>query len=219
MKVINLKKCPSTQAYLTNFISKFPEFISGSTLVTTEHQTSGFGRKGNHWEFFPGSLAVSFTLRKSQYEYLTPLAIGVSCAEFFQLKKKNITLKWPNDLMDRDHKKVGGIICQQSGDIIVCGLGLNLNQKNVLWSSIDIHENPKSIAIELYNYLLNNKLSYEEIIKRWNQFCCHINQEVEIIDANKKTFGKFIGIDQNGSAQIDNTLEIKTISSGSLFLR
>ena len=64
MKVINLKKCPSTQAYLTNLITKFPEFISEPTLVTTEKQTSGFGRKGNDWEFYSGSLAMSFSSKK-----------------------------------------------------------------------------------------------------------------------------------------------------------
>ena len=217
MKVINLKKCPSTQAYLTNLITKFPEFISGPTLVTTEKQTSGFGRKGNDWEFYSGSLAISFSLKKEVYEHLTPIAIGVYCAQFFKTKGVTLGLKWPNDLMDESFQKVGGIICQQAGEYVVCGVGINLNQKDISWSTIELDESPGDLAKELYDFILNQNSSSKEIIKSWNELCCHLNKNVQIIDANLTANGKFIGIDHNGSAQIDNTLEIKTISSGSLF--
>tara|TARA_B100000925_G_scaffold226776_1_gene175242 strand:+ start:1117 stop:1773 length:657 start_codon:yes stop_codon:yes gene_type:complete len=217
MKVINLKKCPSTQAYLTNLIAKFPKLISGPTLVTAKQQTSGFGRKGNDWEFFSGSLAMSFSLKKDDYEHLTPIAIGVYCAEFFKTKGISLTLKWPNDLLNENSQKVGGIICQQAGDFVVCGVGVNLNQKNIPWSSIELNDSPESLAEELYDFILNQNSDSKKIVKSWNGFCCHLNKNVRIIDANLTVNGKFIGIDFNGSAQIDNTLEIKTISSGSLF--
>jgi biotin-[acetyl-CoA-carboxylase] ligase BirA-like protein len=217
MKVINLKKCPSTQAYLTNFISKFPELISGSTLVTTEHQTSGFGRKGNDWKFFSGSLAMSFTLEKNTYNHLTPLAIGIFCCEFFKTKKITLSLKWPNDLMNTNSEKVGGIICQQADQLVVCGLGINLNQKDIEWSSVDINEKSPSLAKDLYSYILDKNYDTKTIIDSWNKLCCHQGKQVQIIDANSKSQGRFIGVDSNGSAQLDNTLEIKTISSGSLF--
>ena len=69
------------------------------------------------------------------------------------------------------------------------------------------------------NFIINNALKHNDIIEQWASFCCHLNREVEVIDSTHKTFGKFIGIDKNGSALIDNTFEIKTISSGSLFFR
>ena len=144
MKVINLKKCPSTQAYLTNFIAKFPEFISGPTLVTTQDQSSGFGRKGNDWEFYSGSLAMSFTLKKSTYNHLTPLAVGLFCVKFFSTKNILLRLKWHNDLMNEDSKKIGGIICQQVEDYIVCGVGINLNQGDISWGSIKVNEGARN---------------------------------------------------------------------------
>ena len=219
MKVINLKKCPSTQAYLTNFISKFPEFISGPMLVMTQDQPSGFGRRGNDWEFYSGSLAMSFILKKLTYEHLTPLAVGLSCVNLFNTKNITLRLKWPNDLMNKESQKIGGIICQQVDDYIVCGVGINFNQTDISWGSIKVDERPQKIAEDLYEYILSNTLEPKDVIEQWVASCCHINQEVEVIDSAHKTFGKFVGIDKNGSALIDNTLEIKAISSGSLFFR
>ena len=36
-----------------------------------------------------------------------------------------------NDLMNEDSQKIGGIICQQVDDYIVCGVGINLNQTDI----------------------------------------------------------------------------------------
>ena len=43
MQVINLKKCPSTQSYLINLLTKFEKFKDQLVLVSTEEQTQGFG--------------------------------------------------------------------------------------------------------------------------------------------------------------------------------
>ena len=119
--------------------------------------------------------------------------------------------------MNENSQKVGGIICQQADEYVVCGVGINLNQKEISWSTIELDESPTNLAEELYNFILNQNPDIKNIIKKWNGLCCHLNKSVQIIDANLTANGKFVGIDQNGSAQIDNTLEIKIISSGSLF--
>jgi BirA family biotin operon repressor/biotin-[acetyl-CoA-carboxylase] ligase len=49
-----------------------------------------------------------------------PLTVGVAMAETV-----DCSLKWPNDLV-RDDAKLGGILVEASGDVVVAGVGLNL---------------------------------------------------------------------------------------------
>ena len=53
---------------------------------------------------------------------LVPLAAGWSVCEGVD---RRIRLKWPNDVL-LDGAKVGGILVEASGDLVVAGLGLNL---------------------------------------------------------------------------------------------
>ena len=220
MQVINLKKCPSTQGYLINLIKKFPNMAKGPTLVQSDEQTAGYGRKGNQWLHQKNSLAISFTLPQKKYQFFTPIFLAAAIKEFLDRHSCHLSLKWPNDLYNED-KKVGGLICQQVDEHIVCGLGINLKlngQASTDWGYIDLKIPAQKIAVDLYNFLLTYNLEKKVIKDHWESYCFHLNKKVLIKDHKFSIQGKFIGIDENGSALIDNSLEIKTISSGSLFL-
>ena len=220
MQVINLKKCPSTQGYLINLIKKFPKLAKGPTLVQSDEQTEGYGRKGNQWVHQKDSLAISFTLPQKKYQFFTPIFLAVAIKEFLDGHNCHLTLKWPNDLCNED-KKIGGLICQQVDEQIVCGLGINL-KLNVEapdnWGHIELKTPIRKITSDLYHFLLSYNLDTKVIKDRWESYCFHQNKKVLIKDHDFSTQGTFVGIDENGSALIDNSLEIKTISTGSLFL-
>ena len=69
----------------------------------------------------------------------------------------------PNDLMNENSKKVGGIICQQAGDLVVCGVGINLNQKDSHWSSIEFDESPERLQ-KIYMILFLIKTQIQKIL-------------------------------------------------------
>lgn len=90
-------------------------------LVVADRQTSGRGRSGSGWVNAPQAAAISLCFSPPSHPLTTiPLTAGVAAAEVTGAK-----LKWPNDLI-LDGSKVGGILSETSGDLVVVGLGLNI---------------------------------------------------------------------------------------------
>jgi len=112
----------------------------GQVLVT-EEQTAGRGRLGRSWVSQPGAaLTFSVLLRPSAVpaehpDWLPlppertgwlPLLTGVAVARGVRVASGlPATLKWPNDVLI-DGRKLGGILAEQSGDVVVIGIGINV---------------------------------------------------------------------------------------------
>ncbi len=108
-----------------------PEF----TVVATTTQTAGRGRLGRTWQAPPGtSLAVSVLLHPQQehlhndlYGWLPLIAgLAMSRAVSHVLPGRDVSLKWPNDVLI-ETKKVSGLLCElmPTGSVVV-GAGVNL---------------------------------------------------------------------------------------------
>jgi BirA family transcriptional regulator, biotin operon repressor / biotin---[acetyl-CoA-carboxylase] ligase len=102
----------------------------GQVLVA-EEQTAGRGRMGRSWVSQPGAaLTFSVLLRPAAippgcYGWL-PLLTGIAVATAVRsVAGVEATLKWPNDVLV-DDRKLAGILAEQSGDIVVVGIGLNV---------------------------------------------------------------------------------------------
>lgn len=231
MKQVHLNLCDSTQNYLKiHFATLKDEDLD--LLISCEKQSNGYGRNGNQWFHYEEALAFSFSLKPNSIYSLTSLEIGVLICEFFESKyKKNIFLKWPNDLMLDPFKKCGGIIIHSQGesDALIVGVGLNLSQGNVfpisdqyehsfLFSNNIFTEDFKKRMPELiYNYILENRLSAKEVLTQFNQKCIHLNLPVEYEKNGEKFIGEFIGLGENGEAKIQNSKnQMEKIISGNL---
>lgn len=219
MQHFKLQSCSSTQDYLKGKISTVGNSFC---LVSTQSQTQGKGRNGNLWKQFNNSLAFSFLLKPNQVVTLTSLEISVLLTEYF---KKNILLKWPNDLLI-DRNKCGGILCNIIDDIVIVGIGINLGRIEKSSSkfklppaSIDSErvlgtDEFHSIPEEIYSYIINNRINSEQVIDRWTSLCAHLNSEV-FIDSQ---LGIFKGVGSNGEALLKiNDNKTQSIWSGSLF--
>jgi BirA family transcriptional regulator, biotin operon repressor / biotin---[acetyl-CoA-carboxylase] ligase len=94
-------------------------------LVVAGRQTEGRGRSQRAWESAPRAMAASLALRPT-WDLgswpLIPLVAGLAAAETLD---GDVTLKWPNDLLIGEDK-VGGILVEGSGGVLVVGCGLNL---------------------------------------------------------------------------------------------
>ena len=102
----------------------------GQVLVA-EEQTAGRGRMGRPWVSHPGaSLTFSVLLRPaaipaSRRGWL-PLLTGVSVAVAVrEVSAVAAVLKWPNDVLVGP-RKLAGILAEQSGDLVVIGIGINV---------------------------------------------------------------------------------------------
>jgi biotin-[acetyl-CoA-carboxylase] ligase BirA-like protein len=102
------------------------------TVLVAEHQMSGRGRLDRTWTSPPrAGLTVSFLLRPdvpAARRGWLPLLTGVALAESVaEVSGVLPSLKWPNDLLAGDGRKLAGILAESSGPAVVVGTGLNVS--------------------------------------------------------------------------------------------
>jgi len=102
------------------------------SALVAEHQEAGRGRFDRSWVSPPrAGLTFSVLLRPdvpvTEWGWL-PLLSGVAVAEAVQAKTGlALGLKWPNDLLAGDGRKLAGILAQTAGEAVVVGIGLNVD--------------------------------------------------------------------------------------------
>ena len=223
MKHLHLKECQSTFSELKKHIDY------GSVLVSTQLQTGGRGRGNNSWDFFKNSVAMSFNILPHKERTLTALEIGILITQFFSKNFSiNLSLKWPNDII-KNNKKVGGILIESFADHLLVGIGLNtilddsetFNDYKVSAGVIFDDNNSfsrESLCYELATYIHSNRIKEASQVKvLYDKICFHINKKIEIYDGDN-IIGIFKGINKDGSAIIENDIELKNVYSGSLRL-
>ena len=107
------------------------ETPEGAVLVA-EHQVAGRGRLDRVWTSPPrAGITVSFLLRPdvpAARRGWLPLLTGVALAEAVgEVTGVRASLKWPNDLLAGDGRKLAGILAEGSGTAVVVGVGLNVS--------------------------------------------------------------------------------------------
>lgn len=202
---------------------KWPE----GTVIIAKEQFAGRGQRGNTWESKPFSnLTVSYILYPKlqfpQEQFLLIQMVSLGIKDFLShLTLKNVTIKWPNDIMVND-KKIAGILIQNSisrnqFNYSIVGIGLNVNQ-TVFPDNIG---NPTSLENEgVVNNDLNsvlNTLSFF-IEKRYMQLKSRKHEKIEedylfslyrknikssFKDMNNYFFeGKIIDVNEKGQLRI-----------------
>jgi BirA family transcriptional regulator, biotin operon repressor / biotin---[acetyl-CoA-carboxylase] ligase len=102
------------------------------TVLIAEHQVTGRGRLDRVWTSPPrAGLTLSLLLRPdvpAARRGWLPLLTGVALAESVRgVTGVQVSLKWPNDLLAGDGRKLAGILAESSGGAVVVGVGLNVS--------------------------------------------------------------------------------------------
>jgi BirA family biotin operon repressor/biotin-[acetyl-CoA-carboxylase] ligase len=102
------------------------------SVLVAEHQRAGRGRFDRSWSSPPrAGLTFSVLLRPpvpmAEWGWL-PLLAGVALREAVTGVTGLATgLKWPNDLLAEDGRKLAGLLAQTAGPMVVVGIGLNVS--------------------------------------------------------------------------------------------
>jgi biotin-[acetyl-CoA-carboxylase] ligase BirA-like protein len=119
----------STNAAL---VAAAAEDVPEGAVLIAEHQVTGRGRLDRVWTSPPrAGLTLSLLLRPdvpAARRGWLPLLTGVALAETVRgVTGVQVSLKWPNDLLAGDGRKLAGILAESSGAAVVVGVGLNVS--------------------------------------------------------------------------------------------
>lgn len=219
------------------------ENVTEGTVVITESQTEGRGRRGRNWvsPFGMGlyfSIILKPVLPVAKLPRMTIL-IGVAIAN--ALKKFNIfpQLKWPNDII-LNEKKIGGVLSELfvEGDIakyVVVGVGLNVHTR-----SDDFPEEIRKIAGSIftetgksfsrlkiltaclseidnaYKFFVKNSGDLGEFAHSWNEIAWKKGEEVLITTGKEKELCKIIGLREDGVLLVEQGKKLKEVFVGEI---
>lgn len=128
-----LEHTGSTQQVVLESAAARPQDWPHLRAVATLDQRTGRGRRGRDWTTPAGTaLSVSVVLRpRVPFQHVSWVTLIAAAALAAELGRRGLpaTVKWPNDVLAPDGRKLCGILAgvlpDQSG--IVLGLGLNLD--------------------------------------------------------------------------------------------
>jgi BirA family biotin operon repressor/biotin-[acetyl-CoA-carboxylase] ligase len=119
--------------------------VAEGVVAVAEHQSAGRGRLGRRWEAPSGAnLLVSVLLRPplpAELRHLASAVVGLAAIDAAAPLGLELGLKWPNDILAGDGRKLAGVLAEADltpdppGDRpteglqapIVVGIGINVN--------------------------------------------------------------------------------------------
>jgi BirA family biotin operon repressor/biotin-[acetyl-CoA-carboxylase] ligase len=167
----------STQIYLIEAIKN--KVLHAPIAVIAETQEAGVGSRENTWIGGEGNFFVSIALSLDSLPKDLPL--GSASIYFSYIMKEvlnalemNVWLKWPNDFYQAN-QKVGGTITQKIGNVLVCGIGVNLSSSPQDYASLAGKVSPRKL-LDTYLSALEKTPTWKQVFSRFEiEFCLSKN--------------------------------------------
>jgi BirA family biotin operon repressor/biotin-[acetyl-CoA-carboxylase] ligase len=167
LEILYFDTLDSTQKHLSTLVEL--SLIQGETAVVASRQTKGIGSRNNVWQGYEGSLFFSCALNVNNIAKDIPihaysLYFGYIIKECIAKYKKEVWLKWPNDIYLQSDK-VGGIITQKKENFFIVGLGLNL-VTNSHYQGLELKIEKNTLVEDIVKSLINRR-SWKEIFSKY----------------------------------------------------
>lgn len=226
-------------------------------LILTEQQTAGRGRGAHQWFSDAGALTFSLVLdvdaipaaERSLISIATGIAVRKTLEEALDAiqqpeqgigRRRNVMVKWPNDVMI-DDRKVCGVLTELASDAnqvsVVIGVGINVNNSLVSLPA-EIQSKATSIfdicgqTVDLSELLIRLLLAIQEscnrllndqtgLIQELNQHHLLTDKLVSVdlasIDLGSEIFtGPCVGVDDAGCLLLKSPTGVRRIVAGSI---
>ena len=224
MKIIKLDTINSTNSYLRELA--IHQDVDNFTVVSAKHQSEGKGQIDKKWITEPNKNLTFSILIKEKYQiqhkkYIN-IAVSLALHDWFTQKKiKNLSIKWPNDIM-AGSKKLSGILIETMirGSKIyhtVIGIGINVNQQQFSSdiksaSSLSLESN-KTFDLDLLLLeilpIIQNRIQdflngkFKELDKAYSKLLYRKDTPSDFVDNQGNRFvGSITGISQDGNLLI-----------------
>jgi BirA family biotin operon repressor/biotin-[acetyl-CoA-carboxylase] ligase len=186
-------------------------------VVLAESQTQGRGRRGRNWESPQGNLYFSVLLENTR-DPLLPLRAGLALAEATQVG----LLKWPNDLLAPDGRKLGGVLIEAENERAFLGVGLNVRVAPL----------PNSAALEEFRQVHRAQLladflwslekwlakENETVLAAWSERNMTLGRKVVVWTGKEIIVGMAISLGSKGELLIRTEKGIRAVAAGDVSL-
>ena len=228
---IHFQEIDSTNNYLKNGY----RLLNNFTFCSADFQSHGKGRNDRVWTSEPGeNLMFSYLIKDESLLKHAPIISLLNAVEVAKAletyKIKDVSIKWPNDVLIGD-KKVCGILAEgKLPEYLVVGTGINVNQKSF---PNDLRRPATSLCLELKQDVsvdeLRNKL-FNQIVSSLSNlnldssldyFIKHnylLGKRVKAMFDNQEFIGEVVGIDDSFCLQIKSRDILLHIDSGEIEL-
>lgn len=199
------------------------------TLVLTERQEAGRGRRGQAWHCPAGEgIACSLVIRPTEPAALWPrlaLAAGLGVAEGLARLGVHADLKWPNDLQIQG-RKLGGILTEVAGgEAVICGVGLNVSvtdfptglqtpATSLLLATGRLFDREEVLAVVVPAVLQRCReigVGFSELCQAWSQRSSLNGEKVTLQTAAGGKTGTVTGIGSSGELLLETEQGIESI--------
>lgn len=190
------------------------EADSGSIYIA-ESQTKGRGRGAHQWTCPAGEgLLFSLVLDPDagpQFYYRMSLAVGMAIVAVTREMGLETEMKWPNDIYLGD-KKLGGILIETADEMLVVGVGLNVN---IQLFPVELVDKATSLSIATGEQVNREKLlsrlvqsicqdgsligqSFPKLLERVQDCLYMKNEVVRMTVPEGELIGTVLGLSENG---------------------
>lgn len=229
-RIIFLKEINSTNIYA----KELPKTsITSGIVILADHQSGGLGRRKRSWLDEPGAnILCSIVLTETINIPLLPFICGIAVAEeVSKTLKLECTCKWPNDVL-LNSKKISGTLIEQSSNIIIVGIGVNVNQQEFgslsplatsLFNETSKQFERETLLANILNrfeeLLLLAKNSTSQIIELWKKYATFLGKEVLISSENESYTALAMDVTNEGFLIVKRENKLDTLLSGDITLK
>ena len=227
--VLHFQEIDSTNDYLKNSY----KLLNNFTFVTADYQKAGKGRENRVWSSNPKenlmfSLLIKDQILLKKYNILSIVGAALISELIESYGVKDVSIKWPNDVLIKNKKVCGILIEGQILEYLVIGVGLNINQKAfpdglrrpATSLSLELNEDLdiKNIKNKLFKMIIGelSNLDENKYLQFFRKHNYLLNKRVRVLVNDQPFIGEVVGIDDKFLLQIKTGDMLLHIDSGEI---
>lgn len=138
-----------------DLVARARQGATGPLVLIAEMQTSGRGRRDRRWDMPAGGgvlMSVLVPRPEGVAAIRITMALAVAVVEVLRARGADVAVKWPNDIVASDDRKLGGMLAEitpiaadhpgGAREAVVAGLGLNVS-----WPPPGFEDLPDAVAL------------------------------------------------------------------------
>ncbi|CAN5615715.1 bifunctional biotin--[acetyl-CoA-carboxylase] synthetase/biotin operon repressor [soil metagenome] len=210
------------------------------SVVIAEEQVAGRGRRGRTWQSPPGrnlTFSVPMHPRLAAVDgWQLGLAVGLAVHGACAALDPSVALKWPNDLVASDGRKLGGLLIETvidgerlSGAVV--GIGLNVNWRHdempaelaafatsladLLGADVDRVALLRSVLDGLERELAAVEAGWSPLV-RYRTVCETLGAFVSVETQAGRVEGRAVEVDDTGALVVETSAGRVPVSGGNV---